>query len=220
MPHYGGSICPLTRMAAPARTPVGVPALAGIRGKFRLKAGLQPDFSRDQYFATHRIVISLRKSSRSGRDGSTARTHRTKRTALFRTRRIGFECLEERRLLSTIGLAAISNVTLPAGASVMVPLNGTDPNETINFGVTTSDPTKVSPTVMPQTNKSITFNIDGQGIVGAMTFQLFDNLTPGIASQIEALADAKVYNGDYIYRSSADSWCRAAISCPRSAMAK
>ncbi len=121
----------------------------------------------------------------------------------MRTRRIGFECLEERRLLSTIGLAAISNVTLPAGASVMVPLNGTDPNETINFGVTTSDPTKVTPSVMPETNKSITFNIDGQGIVGAMTFQLFDNLTPGIASQIEALADAKVYNGDYIYRSSA-----------------
>ena len=67
--------------------------------------------------------------------------------------------------------------------------------------MTTSDLTKVTPSVMPETNKSITFNIDGQGIVGAMTFQLFDNLTPGIASQIEALADAKVYNGDYIYRS-------------------
>ena len=79
------------------------------------------------------------------------------------TRRLGFESLEHRRLLSSVGLNAISNVTLPAGTSIMVALNGTDPGQTINFGATTSDPTKVTPIVMPQTNKSVQFNINGLG---------------------------------------------------------
>jgi cyclophilin family peptidyl-prolyl cis-trans isomerase len=147
----------------------------------------------------------MRKNSKSGRSGPPAGTNRTRNSARFRTRRIGFEGLEQRRLLSTIGLSAISAVNLPAGASIMVPLNGNDPNRTINFGATASDPTKVTPSVMPQTNKSVSFSINGQGIVGTMTFQLFDNLTPGIAGQIEALANSTnhVYTGDYIYRSSA-----------------
>ena len=33
-----------------------------------------------------------------------------------------------------------------------------------------------------------------------MTFQLFDNLTPNTASQIETLVNDGFYNGDYIYR--------------------
>ena len=33
-----------------------------------------------------------------------------------------------------------------------------------------------------------------------MTFQLFDNLTPNIASHIETLVNDGFYNGDYIYR--------------------
>ena len=93
---------------------------------------------------------------------------------------------------------AISNVTLPAGTSIMVALNGSDPSgKTVNFGVTTSDPTKVTPIVMPQTNKSVQFNING---LGTMTFQLFDNLTPNTASHIETLVNDGFYNGDYIYR--------------------
>ena len=99
-----------------------------------------------------------------------------------------------------MGLNAISNVTLPAGTSIMVALNGSDPSgKTVNFGVTTSNPTKVTPIVMPQTNKSVQFNINGRAL-GTMTFQLFDNLTPNTASHIETLVNDGFYNGDYIYR--------------------
>jgi cyclophilin family peptidyl-prolyl cis-trans isomerase len=127
-------------------------------------------------------------------------TRRSKERLRVRTRRASFEGLEDRRLLSSVGLKSISNVTLPAGTAMMVALNGTDPTsgKTVNFGVTTSDPTKVTPTIMPRTNTSVTFNING---LGAMTFQLFDNLTPITASHIEALVTGGFYNGDYIYRS-------------------
>src|SRR5271166_6240879 len=133
----------------------------------------------------------------SGRTGPAARTYRTKKPTGFQTRRIGFESLENRRLLSSIGLSTISNVTLPAGTSIMVPLNGSDPGQTVNFGVTTSNPTEVTPIVMPQTNKSVQFNING---LGTMTFQLFDNLTPNTANHIETLVNDGFYNGDEIYR--------------------
>ncbi len=135
---------------------------------------------------------------RGKRIGSAARTNRTKKRVCSQTRRIGFESLEDRRLLSSVGLNAISNVTLPAGTSIMVALNGSDPSgKTVNFGVTTSRPDQVTPIVMPQTNKSVQFNING---LGTMTFQLFDNLTPNTASHIETLVNDGFYNGDYIYR--------------------
>ncbi|MGO9111394.1 MAG: peptidylprolyl isomerase [Thermoguttaceae bacterium] len=133
----------------------------------------------------------------NNRIGSAARARHTKKPACFQPRRIGFESLEHRRLLSSVGLSAISNVTLPAGTSVMVALNGSDPGQTVNFGVTSSDPTMVTPTVMPKTNKSVQFNING---LGTMTFQLFDNLIPNITSHIETLVNDAIYNGDFIYR--------------------
>ncbi len=142
----------------------------------------------------------MRKHVGSDRVGSAARTNRAKKPVCCQTRRISFESLEQRQLLSSVGLNAISNVTLPAGTAIEVALNASDPGQTVNFGVTTSDPTKVTPIVMPQTNKSVQFNINGSGVVGTMTFQLFDNLTPNTASHIETLVNDGFYNGDYIYR--------------------
>ena len=70
-------------------------------------------------------------------------------------RRLAFEGLEQRQLLSAVGLNAISNITLPAGTSYMVALNGSDPSDkTVNFAVTTSNPQDVTPVVMPQSNPS------------------------------------------------------------------
>lgn len=135
--------------------------------------------------------------SGNGRSGSARRTKCPKKSACPLTRRIGFECLENRRLLSSVGLNAISNVTLPAGTSIMVALNGSDPGKDITFGATTSSLTSVTPTVMPQTNQSVQFNING---LGTMTFQLFDSLTPTVASHIETLVKDGIYNGDEIYR--------------------
>ncbi len=138
------------------------------------------------------------------RIGSAARTTPTKKVVSPRTRRLGFESLEQRRLLSSVGLNAISNVTLPAGTSVLVALNGSDPTsgKTVNFGVTTSNPSDVTPTVMPRTNKSVEFKISG---LGTMTFELFDNLTPKTATWIENLVNDGFYDGDYIYRAETSS---------------
>ena len=143
----------------------------------------------------------MSKHSDSGRISAAASTNRTKRATCSQARRLRFESLEHRRLLTALSLGSISTVTVPAGGSALVALNGSQSG--LNFGVTSSDPTQVTPSLMPQTNKSVTFNIDGSGIVGAMTFQLFDNLTPSIASQIETLVTDKIYNGDSIYRSAA-----------------
>ncbi len=122
----------------------------------------------------------------------------------MQTRRIGFESLEQRRLLSTVGLNSIANVTLPAGTSTMVALNGSDPSsKAVNFTATTSDPSELTPLVMPQSNPSVQFTIAG---LGKMTFQLLDNLTPNTVSHIEALVNAGFYNGDYIYRAETGSF--------------
>ena len=153
---------------------------------------------------TFRKQNIMSKHSGSRRIGSAARTNRTKKPVRFQTRRIGFEGLENRRLLASVGLSAISAVTLPAGTSVLVALNGSDPSgKTVNFGVTTSNPTEVTPLVMPQSNPSVQYNIAG---LGSMTFQLFANLTPNTVQWIENLVNAKFYNGDYIYRAETGSF--------------
>jgi len=141
----------------------------------------------------------------SRKAGSAARINHTHKPAGSRARRLGFESLEHRRLLSSVGLNTISNVTLPAGTSVLVALNGSDPTsgKTVNFGVTTSDPTVVTPIVMPQSNPSLQFDISG---LGTMTFQLFQNLTPNTVSWMESLVKGNVYDGDYIYRAETGSF--------------
>jgi cyclophilin family peptidyl-prolyl cis-trans isomerase len=139
----------------------------------------------------------MRKRPVGGKIGFTTKSYGKKRPPRPPKRRTGFECLEHRFMLSTVGLSPISNITLAAGTSSLIALNGNDPGQTVRYSVTTSDPTKVTPVVMPQTNKSVQFNING---LGAMTFQLFDNLTPSTASHIETLVNDGFYNGDYIYR--------------------
>ena len=150
----------------------------------------------------------MSKHSGSGRFGSTSRISRRQKPARVSVRSLGFEGLELRRLLSSVGLNPISSVTLPAGTSMMVALNGSEPTtgQTVKFSVTSQDPTKVTPIVMPQTNKSVQFTLDVGGTPETMTFQLFDNLTPNTASHIETLVNDGFYNGDYIYRAETGSF--------------
>ena len=61
------------------------------------------------------------------RNASAVRPDRAEKGIASGVRRLRFEGLEHRRLLSSVGLNAISNVTLPAGTSIMVALNGSDP---------------------------------------------------------------------------------------------
>ena len=96
--------------------------------------------------------------------------------AMQRTRRIGFELLESRCLLSSIGFSAISNVTVPSGQTIFVPLDSSDSGNTVSYTVTASDYSKLTPVMMPSTNKSVQFNVLINGVAEPMTFQLFDNL--------------------------------------------
>ena len=141
----------------------------------------------------------MSRHSGSRKIGSATRTNRPKKAVCHQTRRIGFESLEDRRLLSTIGLNPISTITLPAGTSTFVALNGSDPTsgKSITFGETTTSLTSVTPIVMPQTNTDVQFDIAG---LGTMTFQLFDNLAPNVAGHIETLVKNDIYNNDKIYR--------------------
>lgn len=146
------------------------------------------------------------------RSGPTARGSKRSALSLHKPRRAAFEALEPRRVLSAVGLTTVDSVTLPAGSSTFVALNGNDPGQTVNFAVTASDYSKLTPIVMPQTNKSVQFNIHG---LGAMTFQLFDNLmalTPAqtaagytnSANSIEQMVQQHFYDGLLIYRAGKD----------------
>jgi large repetitive protein len=111
-------------------------------------------------------------------------------------RRLSMEALESRQLLS---------ITLSAGTSIFVPLNGSSSGSAANFSVTVSDYSKLTPVIMPQTNKSLQLNVNINGVSQSMVFQLLDNLAPNTAAYIEALAQSGFYNGLSIYRNGKDS---------------
>ena len=118
-------------------------------------------------------------------------------------RRIGFECLEQRRLLSSVGLSTISNITLAAGTSTLVAFERHRPRPDGPFRRDHLRPNEGLAHRHAADQQSVQFNIDG---LGTMTFQLFDNLTPNTASWIENLVNAGFYNGDYIYRAETGSF--------------
>ena len=70
---------------------------------------------------------------------------------------------------------------------------------TVSYAVTASDYSELTPVIMPQSNKSVQFNIEINGVSEPMVFQLFDNLT-NTAADIEALVKSGFYNGLEIYR--------------------
>jgi cyclophilin family peptidyl-prolyl cis-trans isomerase len=105
------------------------------------------------------------------------------------------EALESRQLLS---------ITLPAGTSIFVPLNGNSSGNAANFAVTVSDYSMLTPVLMPQTNKSLQLNVNINGVSQPMVFQLLDNLAPNTAAYIEALAQSGFYDGLSIYRNGKD----------------
>ena len=107
------------------------------------------------------------------------------------------EPLESRHLLS---------VTLSAGTSIFIPLNDSNSSgSTVNYAVTVSDYSKLTPVIMPQTNKSLVLNVDVNGVSKQMVFQLLDNLAPDTSAHIESLVQSGFYNGLSIYRNGKDS---------------
>jgi large repetitive protein len=111
-------------------------------------------------------------------------------------RRLSMEALESRQLLS---------ITLSAGTSIFVPLNGSSSGSASNFSVTVSDYSMLTPVIMPQTNKSLQLNVEINGVSQSMVFQLLDNLAPNTTAYIEALVQSGFYDGLSIYRNGKDS---------------
>ena len=120
-------------------------------------------------------------------------------------RPLQFESLEARQLLAA-ALAPIGSVSVPASLGYAVPLNGSAANTPQTFTVTSSNP-DIKATVA--TGKFLTFNVTHTAspsvsgdisFSGAITFQLFDNLTPVTASNIEAYTNAGLYNSGQFFR--------------------
>ena len=146
----------------------------------------------------------MKKSRRFRQNRSTSRVERSK-PHFGKSRHTLFERLEDRCLLSSVGFGALSNVTMEAGSAVYIPLNGNDPGQTVNFSVTASDYSKLTPVIMPQTNKDLQFNVLVNGVSQTMTFQLLDNLAPATTAAIEQLVTSGFYNGLQIYRNGMDN---------------
>ena len=139
---------------------------------------------------------------------STARSHHSQPRS-HQSRRPRFEALEDRWLLSTVAFnppvtGTNPTLTLNAGTTMFVPLNSTDSGQTVNYSVTASDYSLLTPNIMPQTNKSLQMNVVVNGNTETMDFQLFDNLAPDTTAQIEQLVSSGFYNGLQIYRNGTD----------------
>jgi cyclophilin family peptidyl-prolyl cis-trans isomerase len=143
------------------------------------------------------------KKSHLRKKRSTGRSHHEQPRSQH-ARRPHFEKLEDRCLLSTVGFNPLSNVTLAAGTTMFIPLNSVDAGQTVNYAVTASDYSKLTPTITPSTNKTLQLNVVVGGVTQPMDFQLFDNLAPNTTAKIEQLVQAGYYNGLQIYRNAKD----------------
>ena len=132
----------------------------------------------------------------------------------IRTSRAGrLRALESRQLLS-ITLPQISDVTLPAGTTVYVPLNGSSAGQTVNYEVSASDYAKVMPVMMPAANQDLEMDVNINGTDQRMTFQLFDNLSPRRPPRLRRWSTIGFYNGLQIYRNGMDQ-SRQSVCHPR-----
>ena len=137
--------------------------------------------------------------SHFGHSGKTSRHSKTSGSRFGHHWRGIFEALESRQLLS-VTLPKISDVTLPAGTTVYIPLNGSSSGHTVNYAVTATDYSEVTPVMMPATDTSLEFNVDINGTSQVMDFQLFDKLSPATTAAIESYVKSGYYDGLQIYR--------------------
>ena len=116
-----------------------------------------------------------------------------------------FENLEDRNLLSvtlgpiTTGSNAGSSFTVPSGKDLYVPLPGSDVGQTITYTAGSSNSSVVA-TVMPSSNPTLTLDVTGgtgsSTFSGAMTFELFGNLTPTTVTNLVNLVNNLEYTNN------------------------
>ena len=132
---------------------------------------------------------------RVGRD-AIGRSANSKRRAAI-GRRPALEALEGRQLL-TAGFETISNVTSPQYQGFQVPITGTTTHQQ-TYTVTSDNPgVKASVAQGQFLTLSVSHTSSGAGDPGfdnqPMTFQLFEDLTPNTAKQIESLVTGTATN--------------------------
>ncbi len=113
-----------------------------------------------------------------------------------RSHRLLLEPLEERRVLSAPGLAAIDDVTVLAGAPLHLALDGFDADgDALSFSATSTN--SDLQTFVPQGNRSARISVAGHG---DMVLQMFEQRAPNVTGQIIALAQAGFYDGLTFHR--------------------
>jgi cyclophilin family peptidyl-prolyl cis-trans isomerase len=118
--------------------------------------------------------------------------------------KLEFDPLESRALL-TASLAAIANITAPAGLGYQVPLDGTAGGATSQtYTVTSSNPdVKATVATGDFLNLNVTHTSSGAGdpaFTGNLTFQLFGDLTPNSVASIENLVTSGFYTNKNFHR--------------------
>jgi cyclophilin family peptidyl-prolyl cis-trans isomerase len=118
--------------------------------------------------------------------------------SLRRSRPARFEVLERRLVMAAPTLDAIPDVTVPAGASILVRLNGHDTDgDTLSFQPSSAN-ASITANLMPATNRSLKMMVKGFGatpdVAQEMDLQLFENLSPLATAHIIELAQSGFYN--------------------------
>jgi len=126
---------------------------------------------------------------------------RLPRRPLFR--RIGFECLEDRRLLSVAPeLEAFDDVTVATGAPLQVALRAidSDADEELTYTATVTNLSLTGgelSTYIPEGNRSMRINVED---FGSMTFELFEQRVPDATSELIARAEDGYFDGQKFHR--------------------
>src|SRR5262249_55396722 len=115
------------------------------------------------------------------------------------SRRLGLEPLETRQMLS-VTLGPLSNIQVPGGKTVLVPLTGTSTaSGPITYTFQSSDPAVELSLVSP-TSKSLQLNVTGTDssnntFTGTLVLHLFEDLAPNTTARIEQLVSQGHYDG-------------------------
>ncbi|MDX1943991.1 MAG: Ig-like domain-containing protein [Pirellulaceae bacterium] len=104
-----------------------------------------------------------------------------------------FEALERREVMaSDPTLAAIANAVVLNGSPLWIPLDGEDADGgQLTFTVESSNPSLITGTIAPSTNKTLLVQVEN---FGDMKFLLFDDLAPRATSRIQQLANSGFYD--------------------------
>ena len=106
------------------------------------------------------------------------------------------EKMESRELLAAPAMDALSQISVPAGKSILLPLHSTTSDNTaVSYTVTSSDPAVKTSVLSGGTY--VKFSVSGYG---DLTFKLFDTLTPDTVSKIKTLVQQGFYDGLTFHR--------------------